>query len=157
VKIEQTTMARRRLLGVAATAVAGTTTLAGCGLFDDDPAPVPPPDPLLPVLTGALALAAAYDRAAIDQPDLAERLTPLAASHRAHADELTRVIGTGAPAASAAPSGAPATGTTVKELRAAEQAAQKVAAESCRTAAAKRATLVGTIAAARAAHAEALR
>jgi hypothetical protein len=151
---------RRRLLGTAAVAVAATTTVAGCGLFDDDPAPVTAPDPLTPVLAGALALAVSYDRAAVAQPGLAARLTPLAEAHRAHAAELARVIGATASApASASPSGTPAkdASATLQELRTAEQAAQRTAAGLCRTAPANRAALVGSIAAARATHAEALR
>jgi hypothetical protein len=149
---------RRHLIGVAAGGALTSTTLAGCGLFDGDPEPPPPPDPLQPVLDEALALAAAYDRAALAQPGLAKRLTPLAEDHRTHAAELSRVIGkpvpSGAPASSA-PGGDAA--DSVAALRKAEQAAQKTAAAACRTAPAARAGLTGSIAAARAAHAEALR
>ena len=69
------------------------TALGGCGLFDGDPEPAPPPDPLQPVLDEALALVAAYDRAVLAEPGLAKRLVPLAADHRTHAAELSRVIG----------------------------------------------------------------
>jgi len=148
---------RRHLIGAAAGGALGATALAGCGLFDDDPEPAPP-DALQPVLDEALALAAAYDRAVLAEPGLAKRLTPLADDHRAHAAELARVIG------KPLPSGAPASGApdgdaagAVAALRKAEQAAQKTAAAACRTAPAARAGLTGSIAAARAAHAEALR
>jgi hypothetical protein len=148
---------RRRVLagaaGAAAVAVAG-----GCGLFDDDEKPKPP-DALQPLLTEALTLAAGLDAAALAQPGLAQRLTPLAADHRAHAAELSRVIG--APAPSAAPSASsPAVGDAtalVKQLRSAEQAAARNAATACGTAPANRAALVGSIAACRASHAEALK
>jgi len=149
---------RRQLIRAAAGTALSATTLAGCGLFEDDPAPAPQPDALQPVLDEALALAAAYDRAVLAEPGLAKRLTPLAADHRTHAAELARVIGTtlpsGAPAASA-PAGDAA--ESVAALRKAEQAAQKTAAAACRVAPAARAGLTGSIAAARAAHAEALR
>lgn len=159
---------RRRLLRSAALGVAGTTTLAGCGLFGDDPEPAPPPDPLAPMLAEALTLAAAYDRAIVGQPDLRARLTPLADAHRAHATELARVIGptaSGATAsgvtASGGPSGSPDAGAdpgaSLTGLRRAEQAAQRTAVTLCRQAPANRAALVGSIAAARAGHAEALR
>jgi hypothetical protein len=150
---------RRGVLGGTAGATLSMTTLAGCGLFDNSPAPDKAADPLQPVLAEALALAAAYDRAVVAQPGLGNRLTPLAADHRAHATELAKVIGeklpSGAPAASAAPASDAA--GTVAGLRKAEQAAQKTAAVACRQAVAARAALVGSIAACRATHAEALR
>jgi hypothetical protein len=152
---------RRRLLLTGAAGAAGTT-LAGCGLFGDDPAPKPPPaaDPMAPVLDGAVTLAASYDRVIAVQPDLAARLTPIAEAHRAHAAELSRVLGVPAPAASAANPSAPpvASGTAaLRSLRSAEQKAQQVAGKLCRTAPANRAALLGSISAARASHAEALR
>jgi len=144
---------RRRLLGAGA-GVTTAAALAGCGLLGDDDEPDQPaaPDPLRPLLDEALALALAYDRAALARPDLAARLTPLAADHRAHVTELTRVIGS-APPSAAAPSAVPG----VAELRAAEQAAQKTAAAACGTAPPERAGLAGSIAACRATHVEALR
>lgn len=133
------------------------SALAGCGFLDDDPEPAPRPDALQPVLDEALKLAAAHDRAVLAEPGLEKRLTPLAADHRAHAAELAKVIGATlpSPAASSAPPSDAA--KSVAALRKAEQAAQKTAAAACRAAPANRAALVGSIAAARAAHAEALR
>ncbi|BCJ54783.1 hypothetical protein Asp14428_62580 [Actinoplanes sp. NBRC 14428] len=144
-------MKRRQLLGTAA----GVSALAGCGLFDDDPEPPPAPDALQPLLDEAVALAAAYDRAAVAEPRLAARLTPLADDHRAHAAELAKVIGAALP--STAPSAPPGPAYSLKSLRKAEQVAQKTAAAACRKAPAARAALTGSIAAARAAHAEVLR
>ena len=149
---------RRHLIGVTAGGALSATALAGCGLFDGDPEPPPPPDPLQPLLDEALTLAAAYDRLALAQPGLAGRLTPLAADHRTHVAELSRLIGRAVPSgtpASSAPAGD--TADSVASLRKAEQAAQKTAAAACRVAPADRAGLTGSIAAARAAHAEALR
>ena len=145
---------RRRLLGVSAL---GVTALAGCGIFDNGPDHTPPPDALQPVLDEALALAAAYDRAGVAQPELVKRLTPLAADHRAHATELARVIGKALPSAPApgASDGAQ-TGDAVATLRKAEQAALRTAT-AAKQAPAARAALVGSIAACRATHAEALR
>lgn len=141
---------------VLAAGLGVTTALAGC---EGEPPPPPVPDPLLPVLDEALALAAAYDRAVVAQPGLASRLTPLAEDHRAHAAELARTIGTAAPSAAApsASASAPATTATPAELRTAEQAAQKNAVVACQAAPAARAALLGSIAACRATHAEALR
>ncbi|WP_308120734.1 hypothetical protein [Paractinoplanes bogorensis] len=147
---------RRRLLGTAAASALAGSALAGCGLFDDEPAPPEPADPLQPLLDEAMALAASYDRAIAAQPGLASRLTPLGDDHRAHVAELTLVIGKTPP--SVAPSasvGAPA--ETVASLREAEQAAQKSAVALCRAAVPERAALIGSIAACRATHAEALR
>ncbi len=148
---------RRRVLGVTAGAAVSVTATAGCGLFDVEPEPAPEPDPLQPLLDQALALADAYERVAVAEPDLGERLAPLAADHRAHAAELTRVIGAERPSAAPGASAAPDPGRSLKELRAAEQTAQRTAALSARTAPAERAGLVGSIAACRATHAEALK
>ncbi|GIE84176.1 hypothetical protein [Actinoplanes regularis] len=147
---------RRRALGAGGVLV-GLVTLGGCGLFGDDPEPAPAPDPLQPVLDEALALASAYDRVILTQQTLSARLTPLAQAHRAHATELAKVIGTTLPSGSAAPSAPGTADDTVAGLRKAELAAQKTAVAACKTAAAGRAALVGSIAAARATHAEALR
>lgn len=154
---------RRRVLaaGGAGLGVTALTGLAGCGLFDDGPEPPPAPDPLRPLRDAALALAAAHERTARAVPRLRARLAPIAAAHREHAAELDRILrpaAPGAPAASA-PAAAPAADekTALAELRAAERRAQKDAAAACRQAPAERATLVGTIAAARACHAEVLR
>jgi len=146
---------RRQLLGVGLAA----TTLAGCGIFDDKPAPAATPDPLQPLLDEALALAAAYDRAAAAQPALSARLNPLAADHRTHAADLAKLIGASASASAAPPSAAPesAAADPVAALRTAELAAQKTAVAACLAAPADRAGMVGSIAACRATHAEALR
>ncbi|MFI1989295.1 hypothetical protein [Actinoplanes sp. NPDC020271] len=143
---------RRRVLG-ATGALTGLVTLSGCGLFDDDPEPPKGPDALQPVLDEALALASAYDRVILTDQSLSARLTPLSQAHRAHATELAKVIGTTRPSASAAP----AVADSVAALRTAELAAQKTAVAACKAAPAARAALVGSIAAARATHAEALR
>ncbi|MCY1145213.1 hypothetical protein OWR29_45040 [Actinoplanes sp. Pm04-4] len=149
---------RRWVLGAAAGL--GAAGLTGCGLLDDEPEPPEVPDPLQPLLDEAVALAASYDRAIVSQPGLATRLTPLADDHRAHATELARLIGKSLPSTSAssvpsAPAGAAA--ETVASLRTAEQTAQKNAVAACKSAPADRAALVGSIAACRATHAEALR
>lgn len=146
---------RRQLLGIGLAA----TTLTGCGALDDKPAPAVPPDPLQPLLDEALALAAGYDRAAAARPALSARLVPLAADHRVHAADLAKLIGVSA-SASAAPASAPvenAAADPVAALRTAELAAQRTAVAACLAAPADRAGMVGSIAACRATHAEALR
>jgi hypothetical protein len=149
VEVTGTGHGRRRVLGAAAGLAVSATTLSGCGLFDDDPAPPAAPDALQPLLDESLALATAYDRVIAAQPARSAELTPLAADHRAHAAELAKVIGR------AGPSGAPV--TVAADLRAAELAAQKSAAAAARQTSADRVMLVASIAACRATHAEALR
>jgi hypothetical protein len=150
------------VLGVTGAGL-GATVLTGCGLLEDDPEPPKAPDPLQPLLDEAVALAAAYDRTTVTQPGLAGRLTPLGDDHRAHAAELSRVIGAPLRSASAAPSEVPSStppttaNVAITVLRKTEQAAQKNAATVCRQAPAERVALVGSIAACRAAHVEALR
>lgn len=155
VAVSETGLDRRRILRVAAVAGLGVPALAGCGLFgDEEPDPQPTIELLRPLLDEAVALAASYDRAVAAQPSLAAKLTPMAADHRAHASELARVIGSAVPSTSA--SGGTSE-TSVAALRTAEQAAQKTAVDVCKRAPASRAALTGSIAACRAAHAEALR
>jgi hypothetical protein len=159
-----------------AAAGASGVVLGGCGLFDHEAAPPLATDPLEPLLTEAVALAAAYDRVVAAQPGLAGRLTPLAGDHRAHATELAELIGRPVPSApalpasaqsGAAPSGpapsgpapsgpAPSAAEALRDLRAAEQIAQRNAVSACTQAPAGRAALIGSIAACRATHAEAL-
>lgn len=148
---------RRRVLVATAGAAVTVPVLTGCGLFDVEPEPTPEPDPLQPLLDEALVLAAAYERAAVAQPDLGARLAPLAADHRAHARELAQVIGAGPPSATPGTSAASDPGQSPAEFREAERAAQRTAALSARTVPAERAALVGSIAACRATHAEALK
>ena len=103
----------------------------------------------------ARALAAAYDRLIVTRPDLTDRLTPLSANHKAHIAELSRLIESSPPPS--APASAPAAEGTLSELRTAEQEAQRTAAALARTGPGDRAALLGSIAACRATHAEALR
>ncbi|RAK33039.1 hypothetical protein B0I29_11270 [Actinoplanes lutulentus] len=161
VRMSDSVHTRRRIL-TATGAIVAAATLAGCGLFDDEPEPEPAPDPLQPILDEALAMAAAYDLAIQAQATLAEQLTPLAEDHRAHAAALATLIGTVLPSGAAAPvaSAAPPAGSadeTLAQLRKSEQDAQTTAIAACLAAPADRAALVGSIAACRATHASALR
>ena len=95
-------------------------------------------------------------------PGLADRLTPIAETHTAHADELRRLIGRpepSGPAASAAPTTAPAPIRTPSDRAAgAEKSGRDSAANAaCADAPRERAALLGSIAAARATHLEALK
>ncbi|WBB77128.1 hypothetical protein O7602_21325 [Micromonospora sp. WMMD1128] len=156
-----------------------TAPLTGCDLFDRDDEPSPP-DALEPLVAEALALEARHRAAATATPALAERLTPIADAHLAHAQELRRVIGRPAPsgppstAPSTAPSGTPSAtppgpplatppgppgsepDAVLAELRRAEQQGRTNAAKACAGAPPERAALLGSIAAARATHVEVL-
>ncbi|NLU79990.1 hypothetical protein HCA58_16675 [Micromonospora sp. HNM0581] len=137
--------------------------LAGCGLLDRDGQP-PQPDPLAPLLNESLQLAAGL-RATVDvHPDLADRLLPLAESHEAHAAELARLTGVAtAPATpTVSPSGSPTAGPTDRSaamaaLRESERVGRESALQACAAAPAERVALLGSVAAARATHVEALR
>jgi hypothetical protein len=148
----------RRSLLTAAVAGLGLGATAACGIFDREPPDPPVPDPLEPLLAGTIALADRYDATIAAQPTLATRLTPLRDAHRTHATELARLIGKPLPSASAAtPSPGPSeAAAVVAALRTAEQQAQKAAADACLAAPAKRAPVLGSIAAGRATHVEVL-
>ncbi|MFF3865281.1 hypothetical protein [Micromonospora sp. NPDC001898] len=144
-------------------ALGGTTApLTGCDLFDGDE-PDPAPDPLEPLAAEARELAARHRAALAADPGLAKRLTPIAEAHEAHAAELAKLFGRPASASPGTPStGASASAgsgrtATLAGLRQAEQNGRESAAKLCAGAPAERAALLGSIAAARATHVEALR
>ncbi|WBC00199.1 hypothetical protein O7543_10705 [Solwaraspora sp. WMMA2080] len=159
----------------AAVALAVPAGLAGCGLLGGEPEPEPEPDPLAGLLAATLELVGRYDAAMTTAAGLGPLLTPVVATHRAHAEELSRLTGIALPApTTAAPGGQPTDpGTAVPgpgtsappgdraavltALRSAEEAAATEAAAACHTAAADRAALLGSIAAARTCHLEVLR
>lgn len=122
--------------------------LAGCGLLDRED-PVPPADPLLPLLTQARDLVSAYDGFLAAHPERANRLQPVREAHAAHVTALTAVVTRPSAAPSAASSPAPA---TLSQLKAVESGAAKAAYDLCLTTTGERVTLVGEIAAARATH-----
>jgi hypothetical protein len=149
---------RRNLLRVGAllALVGGTAPLTGCDPFDRDDTPAP--DPLEPLAVQARELAARHRAALAADPGLAGLLTPIAEAHEAHAAELARLTGRATPTPAPSPG---ATGTdrasTLAALREAERAGRTSAAKLCAEAPAERAALVGSIAAARATHVEALK
>jgi hypothetical protein len=154
---------RRHLLrGAVVTAMAvPAAALTGCGLLTREPDTPPSPDPLAPLIAGALDLAARYEAVIAAHPELTSRLEPLLHAHREHAAELARWSGTATPTASpVTPSPAASTPgdvrTLLAELREAERAGQQAAVEACRAAPAHQAALLGSIAAARATHVEVL-
>ncbi|MET8310490.1 MULTISPECIES: hypothetical protein [unclassified Micromonospora] len=153
---------RRKLLRAGALLALGgaAAPLTGCDLFDRDGQPAPPPDPLRPMVDESLGLAAAHRASAAAHPELADRLGPIAEAHTAHATELARVIGVALPSTpAAAPTTAPAAepAGALAALRALEKTGQQSATAACAAAPAERAALLGSIAAARATHQEALK
>ncbi|WP_442930479.1 hypothetical protein [Micromonospora sp. NBC_00421] len=152
---------RRTVLRAGALLTVGVAAvpLTGCGLLDRDE-PAPPPDPLEPLAGESRALADRHRAAIAADPGLADRLTPIADAHAAHADELRRLIGRPEPTGPASPgptTGDGARNTLLTELRAAEQSGRDNAARACADAPADRVAVLGSIAAARATHLEALK
>ncbi|HEU4420927.1 MAG TPA: hypothetical protein VFR67_00115 [Pilimelia sp.] len=155
-----------RAAGAGAASLIGYA-LSGCDLFTDRTSPPPAPDPLAPLLAETVELIGRYDAALAAHPALSDRLVPVREAHLAHATAIARLIGapapggspgTGTPSPSGSGTGAPADEkSTLAALRAAEQAGQRRAAQACLAAPAGRAALLGSVAAARATHAEVLR
>ncbi len=153
---------RRSLLRAGALVGLGgaAVPLTGCDLFDRGDDSPPPPDPLEPLAAESAALEARHRAAVAAAPTLADRLTAVADAHRAHAEELRKVIGR--PSSSGSPAATPTLTATdpdgvLAELRQAEQQGRESAAKACAAAPADRAALLGSIAAARATHVEALK
>jgi hypothetical protein len=154
------TFTRRGVLraGLLFGGVAGVGLTTGCGLFGpDDPGP-PPPDPLLGFLNDTNALLARYDAALAKLPALGPAIATVRDNHRAHATILAQAINGPTPAASttaAAPAGD--RGAVLAGLVEAETKARDAAVEACLGTNPRLAPLIGSIAAARAAHLEVLR
>ncbi|MGY3516033.1 hypothetical protein ACVMYR_06945 [Micromonospora sp. PTRAS2] len=151
---------RRNLLRAGALLALGAAVapLTGCDLLDRGDRLDQAPDPLEPLATQARELAARHRAALAADPGLAPLLTPIADAHEAHAAELAKL--TGRLAASPGPSPEATTGdraAVLAALREAEQGGREAAAKLCAEAPADRAALVGSIAAARATHVEALK
>jgi hypothetical protein len=149
-------LSRRAVLSAAG----GSALLlvAGCDVLRGAVTAESSPDPLEPLLAGTLALLDRYDAALSAAPDLAERLGPIRDDHRAHADALAHL--TGASPSRVAPSAAPSTtpdGADLSSLRDAETTGHTDAVNACLAAPADRAGLLGSIAACRATHVQALR
>ncbi len=134
---------------------------AGCGPFGSDPPAGAQTSPLAPVLAGTVQLISGYQATLVTQPGLADRLNPLLADHQAHARALLAAMGQPTAAATASPSVTPSAvpadpTAALAQLRTAEAAAQADAVTACVAAPAGNAALLGSIAACRATHVEAL-
>jgi hypothetical protein len=144
----------------AVLAGAVAATVSGCSWLEREAAEPPAPDPLEPLLAATRALAARYQAATTAHPDLAELLRPLHENHRAHETALLELIGRPALASPSPGAGtwSPPLGEDVLgELEDAERAGREEAARACLAAAPVRVAVLGSIAAARATHAEVLR
>lgn len=151
---------RRRTLLVAAGG--GVVGLAGgCRIGNQDKSGNTSTGPLPGVLAATLGLIGGYQATVLVQPGLADRLNPLLADHLAHVTALQQAMGRPSSAppvnGAATSSGVPGDPTAaLAQLRAAEQSAQVGAVGACVSAPQGYAALLGSIAACRATHVEAL-
>ncbi|MGH3656021.1 MAG: hypothetical protein ACRDUA_05135 [Micromonosporaceae bacterium] len=147
---------RATLAGMLGGAVVAGFGATGCDLLSPEP---PPPHPLASTLRRSRALVAEYQAAISAHPGLARQLTPLRDNHRAHVTQLAKLIG---PTASSSPSTSPGgsappdEAATLTGLRDAESDAEADAVRTCLRVKAEYAGLLGSIAACRATHREAL-
>jgi hypothetical protein len=157
---EEAGPSRRTVLRALLGGMLAAIPLAGCD--DSGPADSGPkaPDPLIQFYRDTAALLARFEAAITAVPALAARLSPLRDDHRAHLQALAKEIGPEAGSPSAAPPSAPPApadaGGVIAALLAAEKEAAAAARTACVTAPSYRAALLGSIAAARASHAEVL-
>jgi hypothetical protein len=146
---------RRQVLRVVLGGAVAMATAAACDSGGAEPPP--PPDPLTPFYLDTVALLARYDAVIAAQPALADRLGQLRDDHKAHVDALYREIGAPSepprPSATGQPAG---DGETLATLSDAEKAAAAAAHAACLAGPGYRAALLGSIAACRASHVEAL-
>ncbi len=147
------------MLRAALGCLAAAIPLAGC----DTSKPVRTrrvTDPLNSFYHDIAALLAQYEAIMTAQPVLAARLSPLRDAHREHLRALAREIGPGlddpSPTVSASGALPVDAASSVSALRAAEKEASAAARAACLAGPSYRAALLGSIAAARASHAEAL-
>jgi hypothetical protein len=158
------TSPRRTVLAAGALLAGALAAGSGCsfpGFGPDEPDVIPPADTdaLRAVAGESLDLAGRYDRAIAQVPDQSAKLTAIRDAHREHAAAISLSLDQSvAPSAAPSPSGSGGAGSggVLKTLQAAERAAAERAAAACMAVASYYAPLLGTIAAGRASHAEAL-
>jgi sugar phosphate isomerase/epimerase len=147
----------RGVAGLVGAAAAGAA-LTGCGIFDGGgggPEQPDTPQSLLDFLAATSALADRYDATISEIPALTGALTPIRDAHRAHVRALADALGTTAPKSAPPATRPPSDGpSAMTALVAAEKAARDDAIAACLAAAPRYASLLGSIAAARATHLE---
>jgi hypothetical protein len=157
---ERAVHSRREVLRAGLGAVVAAVSLAACDSAERAGGQRRIPDPLNPFYRDTAALLSQYEATIIALPALAGRLTPLLDDHRQHVQALAREIGPGlessAPSTAAGRKMPTAPDAALGALRAAERDATAAARSACLSAPSYRAALLGSIAAARASHAEAL-
>jgi hypothetical protein len=146
------------LRAFAATAgLAGVGAAAGCDLFGGEDGPTDVSPELEGLLASTVALGDAYDAAIARIPSLADRLGGPRDAHRAHARALAQALGKPEPQ----PGNGSVEGTdeasVLAALRERESQEMNAAHAACLGGSARLASLLGTIAAARACHSEVLR
>jgi hypothetical protein len=142
----------------AAAGLAGVGAAAGCDLFGDPGAsPGQAPPELTELLTRTVALGDAYDDAITRVPSLADLLSGPRDAHRAHARALAQALSAPSPEPGTPTGGPTEPGAARAALAQLETEGHDAAKQACLSAPPRFASLVGTIAAARACHLEVLR
>jgi hypothetical protein len=147
------------LRGAGALALGAVITpaaLTGCSDGGGD-VEIPGAAMLADVIAATADLVGRYDAVIAAYPALTTRLTPIRDGHRAHLAALTSTLARKPPAASPqqAPEGGQA--AALSNLAAAEKSGRADAVAACLAAPTRLAPLLGSIAAARASHQEALK
>ncbi len=152
-------MSRRSLLRgfVAVVGLAGAGSVAGCDLFGGpaEPDAELPPE-LAELLAQTVALGDAYDEAIANAPSLAGLLTGPRDTHRTHAEALAQVLSQPTRQPTPASSGSADATTVLADIIAIETEGLAAAHAACLAAPSRLASLIGSIAAARACHLEVL-
>jgi hypothetical protein len=153
-------MSRRGLLrGVAAiVGLAGAGSVAGCDLFGDasDADPLELTPALADLLTHTVALRDAYEAAIARAPSLTNLLSGPRDTHHIHAEALAQVLSQPTPQPAPTSGGTADPSTVLSDLVSREREALSEAHAACLSAPGRLASLVGSIAAARACHVEVL-
>jgi hypothetical protein len=153
----QPTRRRTVLAGLLAGAgVLATGSLSGCNPLGGG-GPPPPPSALTGFLTGTSVLADRYDATLSVYGGLTATIGPIRDAHRAHASALAQLLGVAPPSPAAGPVPPDQLPVAIAALMQAERSAHDEAVAACLAASTRYVALLGSIAAARATHLEALR
>jgi hypothetical protein len=138
--------------------LAGVGAAAGCDLFGGSGAgPDDAPPELMELLTRTVELGDAYEDAITRVPSLTDLLSAPRDAHRAHARALAQALAAPSPDPGAPQAGGNDPAAVRAALAELESQGHDAARQACLSAPPRFASLVGTIAAARACHLEVLR